>query len=270
MGQSSLDDVSVRAEQAEKLAAESGGIPNPADLPYVEQEDIFECDGALRTYMRNMADAIPLTSENENAIWDEIAELHDLMRRKLYPFAFVVRLHVKLFEKCRNPDTLYEVFSQSAVQAIGGTRRGDPAHARLPREELLDCLKELHSAYAGGDPETIDAARNLLVELMMTYPVQMDQIFRSFDMLRTYAGQLKNPGREAESLLAEELVCTMGEFNSVYQELEGIYHLLDEKRRVLAEGYLRLVVSIAKKFQGRGSPVCRSDSGGQYRADEGA
>ena len=73
-------------------------------------------------------------------------------------------------------------------------------------------------------------------------------------MLRTYAGQLKNPGREAESLLAEELVCTMGEFNSVYQELEGIYHLLDEKRRVLAEGYLRLVVSIAKKFQGRGVP----------------
>ena len=46
----------------------------------------------------------------------------------------------------------------------------------------------------------------------------------------------------------------MEEFNSVYQELEGIYHLLDEKRRVLAEGYLRLVVSIAKKFQGRGVP----------------
>ncbi|MBP3393170.1 MAG: sigma-70 family RNA polymerase sigma factor [Lentisphaeria bacterium] len=253
VGQSSLDDVSVRAEQAEKLAAESGGIPNPADLPYVEQEDIFECDGALRTYMRNMADAIPLTSENENAIWDEIAELHDLMRRKLYPFAFVVRLHVKLFEKCRNPDTLYEVFSQSAVQAIGGT--GEVIRLMpTAREELLDCLKELHCAYAGGDPETIDAARNLLVELMMTYPVQMDQIFRSFDMLRTYAGQLKNPGREAESLLAEELVCTMEEFNSVYQELEGIYHLLDEKRRVLAEGYLRLVVSIAKKFQGRGVP----------------
>ena len=181
VGQSSLDDVSVRAEQAEKLAAESGGIPNPADLPYVEQEDIFECDGALRTYMRNMADAIPLTSENENAIWDEIAELHDLMRRKLYPFAFVVRLHVKLFEKCRNPDTLYEVFSQSAVQAIGGT--GEVIRLMpTAREELLDCLKELHSAYAGGDPETIDAARNLLVELMMTYPVQMDQIFRSFDM----------------------------------------------------------------------------------------
>ena len=89
------------------------------------------------------------------------------------------------------------------------------------KEELLDCLKELHSAYVGGDPETIDAARNLLVELMMAYPVQMDRIFQCFDTLRSYAGQLKNPGQEAESLLAEELVCTMEEFNSVYQELEA-------------------------------------------------
>ena len=51
----SLRKFSDRPVEAEKLAAESGGIPNPADLPYVEQEDIFECDGALRTYMRNMA-----------------------------------------------------------------------------------------------------------------------------------------------------------------------------------------------------------------------
>ena len=159
----------------------------------------------------------------------------------------------ELGERALGPAVILEVAPAEVGARVGGT--GEVIRLMpTAREELLDCLKELHSAYAGGDPETIDAARNLLVELMMTYPVQMDQIFRSFDMLRTYAGQLKNPGREAESLLAEELVCTMEEFNSVYQELEGIYHLLDEKRRVLAEGYLRLVVSIAKKFQGRGVP----------------
>ncbi len=251
--QSSQDDVSVRAVQAEKLAAESGGILGPADLPYMEQESTFECDGALRTYMRNMAEAVPLTTENENAVWDEIAELHELMRRRLYPFPFVVRQHVKLFEKCRNPDTLHEVFSQSAIQALGGT--GEVIRLMpTAKEELLDCLKELYSACAGGDADTIATARSLLVELMMTYPVQMEQIFRCFETLRSYAGQLKNPGAETESLLAGELACTMEEFCSVYQELEGVYHLLEEKRRVLAEGNLRLVVSIAKKFQGRGVP----------------
>ena len=252
-GDLSSEDASVRAEQAEKLAAESGGGPNPADLPWVEQEDTFECDGALRTYMRNMADAVPLTTENENAIWDEIAELHDLMRRKLYPLAFVVRLHAELFEKCRNPDALYEVFTLSAVQTLGGS--GEVIRLMpTAREELLSCLDELHSAFAGGDPETIDAARHLLVELMMAYPIQIDQVFRCLDTLRIYAGQLRKPSPEAENLLKQELFCSMEEFNSVYQELEGIYHLLDEKRRVLAEGNLRLVVSIAKKFHGRGVP----------------
>ena len=89
---------------------------------------------------------------------------------------------------------------------------------------------------------------------MMTYPIQIDQVFRCLDTLRTYAVLLKKPNQETETLLAAELLCSMTEFNSIYQELEGIYHLLDEKRRVLAEGNLRLVVSIAKKFQGRGVP----------------
>ena len=203
--------------------------------------------------MRNMADAVPLTTENENAIWDEIAELHDLLRRKLYPFAFVVRLHVRLFEKCRNPDMLYEVFTQSAVRALGGS--GEMIRLMpVAVEELLHCLQELQDAYAGGDPDTIKGVRRLLVELMMTYPVQIDHVFRCMETLRIYAGQLKTQGRENGSPLDAELLCSSGEFNSAYQELEGICHLLDEKRRVLAEGNLRLVVSIAKKFQGRGVP----------------
>ncbi len=250
---SSADDASAREELAERLAAESGGGPDPADLPLMEREDTFECDGALRTYMRNMADAVPLSTENENAIWDEIAELHDLLRRKLYPFAFVVRLHARLFEKCRNPDMLYEVFTQSAVRALGGS--GEVIRLMpMAKEELLRCLKKLDAACAGGDPDAVDTARQMLVELMMTYPVQIDHVFRCLETLRIYAGQLKTPGQENGPLLGAELLCTEEEFNSVYQEVEGISHLLDEKRRVLAEGNLRLVVSIAKKFQGRGVP----------------
>ena len=250
-----METPAVESDSDSALAESSDNADaNENEKANVDVSSNYECGKILRLYMERLSAAEPLDCNQETSLWDEIRLLHEQIREKMSFFGFVYKQHIRLLEKLKTPDSLSDVFPQSLL-----TENGSAANmlkqTSLVHQELETLYKKLLDAYEVRDAAAVKRFRATGSRLMLKYPIQIEHIFDMLELLRTNRILLNSNEKEnTAELLNHELLCSQEELTHHLQTLDQLSLELDEKRNILVEGNLRLVVSIAKKFQGRGVP----------------
>ncbi|MBP5182851.1 MAG: sigma-70 family RNA polymerase sigma factor [Lentisphaeria bacterium] len=217
----------------------------------------YENDGALEQYLKSLALLEPYGHEKESEMWKELLELQKEFREKISFFAVAPRYLSELLEGCCSPEELDEIFPQSLTRS----RKKGALFQWL--EELKGSLRKnlisLREAFEHRDERALEAARAANRELLLSVPVLLEHAFRlyqKFAAFSLYCGNTPEGGEgaETEKVLHEEFLCTREEFEKRFPDLAAVHQKMDALRHRIAEGNLRLVVSIAKPYHGKGVP----------------
>ncbi|MBO4647707.1 MAG: sigma-70 family RNA polymerase sigma factor [Lentisphaeria bacterium] len=208
----------------------------------------------LRLYMEQLEKAVPLSPEDETRLWETMDGMYLQLRRELAFCGFSYSYAIRLLEQLDAADSLNDIFPQSLI-----SRRGSGKLLRDSRE-LLGRFSEIHgrlrSAFPSGDPAALDAIRAEGAALMADYPFHHELILALVDELRSHRLVVESGETEAKKLLTDTvLFCSCTEFSDWFVKLEKQLDELNAIRNRLVFGYLRLVFSIARKFQGYGVPL---------------
>ncbi len=250
------DRVNSETETETPAQENDSELSNVSDNSENNKEDVssgYECGKILRLYMERLAAAEPLDSDQETALWEDIRGIHEKIREKMAFFGFVYIYHIRLLEKLKTPDSLSDVFPQSLHK--DGNSLEMLKETDKVRVELEELYRKLADAFNGHDAASLKRLRASGCRLMLKYPILIEHIFDLLETLRTNklllnSQETANP----EELLGKELLCSREELANQLKMLDELSAELDAKRNMLVEGNLQLVVSIAKKFQGRGVP----------------
>lgn len=231
---------------------------SPEDLPYAENAEdssvSYECAQVLRQYMDQLSQALPLTSEQETELWAGLDSLHQQLRARLSLFGYTYDHYISLLEKLDTPDSVADVFPQSlVVEHDGAARLLDKS--RILLQSYSGIRRKLAVAFDAGNTAELRKQRGIGADLMTRFPMQIEIVLALVERFRNYRFILNAGSDEIQKpVLQSELLCSVGEFEQGMAEMEKLLDELNRERNCLIEGNLRLVVSITKKFQGRGVP----------------
>jgi RNA polymerase primary sigma factor len=246
------------------------------------QDDVSQSpDDTLGLYLRQMG-AIPLLSRKEEL---ELAQRLEAARRRFVHAAllswFVLGRVVNTFERVQ-ADELAVDPTIDVVTSLGLSREKIlarmPYNLRTLRSLLSKSAAEFRQLLRAGTAAVRARLRRSLwrrvrkaaklteelsprVELLerWTDELQLESAKVSNLARRIDSGGRSRAEREQRTKRIKELRDLMLEVQSTPEELTGLVHVLQERRirfqrarRELAEGNLRLVVSIAKRYRGRG------------------
>ncbi len=230
----------------------SNGEENVSSFHY----STFEHDGALEQYLKQLAFLEPHGREKERELWKELLVLSEKFREELSFFAITPKYLYGLIANCVAPDDFEEVFPHSFIQTRS---RGEFFQWTGDlKNNLQKYLLQLCDAFEENDKKKIRQMRLFLLKLMQQTPILPEHTYHLYDRLVTFSLYCKNMStenvKEAELILKEELMCSVEEFEEHFELLSHSYQKIDLLRHKIAEGNLRLVVSIAKPYHGRGVP----------------
>ncbi len=263
----------LRAEEVvAHAAAEEDDFAEP--LAAV-QPDTAAADDVLGTYLQQMG-AIPLLNRGEEIVMTEglDAARRRYRRAALWNWTVLGRV-LETFERAHAGQAILE----RVVDAVPGLGlNADKVRMRLPRH--LESLRSLQEEAVAEFRQSLRARsqaarvqyrqavrRRLLKAVRLAEELSprtelLDQWVRELETLARRALDLSRlrpaPSCDAK---AEELRDLLFELQSTPEELHGLIRALRQRREVyqrarqeLAAANLRLVVSIAKRYRGRGMP----------------
>ena len=213
-----------------------------------------ECGKVLDRYNEQLARAVPLQVEEEQELWRTLDGLYSRLRSHLSFFGCSYSFAVRHLEELDTLESLGDVFPQSLQHRVGREKLLDRS-----RDLLLRC-SEIHErmrgAFAAGDADALAKARADGAEIPAEYPFLNELVFQLVEQLRNHQLVIGSGDPDAAALLASTvLFCSADEFQSRMDEAEKLLTELDTVRNKLVFGYLRLVFSIAKKYQRHGVPL---------------
>jgi len=219
---------------------------------------------ALSIYMRQMANSPVLSIEEETAYSKEYDVLITQFRRKLYTFAFVARDHLAVLDNI----TIDGIENNFVFPFDEKILSDNPAQKLLLDVSdwsanivnHLDNLKE--SFFAEQDCKAI---RETLSDLLMSHLLKSEYLMEWYEVVLQYfreigaskdASNISNAlSEEKKEVIFDALMMGTQDFIDTIEELKSIRKKADLVRRKILEGNLRLVISIAKRYQQRGLPL---------------
>jgi RNA polymerase primary sigma factor len=228
-------------------------------VPLVAEESATD---ALSVYLKQMG-AIPLLSRDEEVeLTGRLDRLRQRYRRAaLWNWAVLARV-VDTFEAIKAGRVPLER-SVDVVPGLGLT--WESIRARLSRHlaRLQRLLEEARAEAAPRGGKKAVASQRRPNRLRLRHAVRLaEELSPRVELLDLWTADLRHTS-------AREALLTQDELKRLARVVDQRRHLFREARRDLAKANLRLVVSIAKRYRGRGmafSDLIQEGNGGLMRA----
>ena len=209
--------------------------------------------------MRQIADTPLLSHEEEISFAKEYDRIIDCFRKLLYRIAFVADEHLRIISDIN----LDGVESNFAIP-FDGDGSSSPLKPESIFMDLTDWSEQISSKLAAlrdnvlenGSASKAKSLRGSLAETLSRHSLRAEFINEWYEVAQGYLNEssvLEESSNEEESrYLLERLLMNPENFASLMKELETLSASADAVRNKILKSNLRLVISIAKKYQSRG------------------
>ena len=228
-------------------------------MPSPQKSALHEDVDALNIYMRQIAETPLLSYDEEVGLAKEYDEIIQTFRQRLYRIAFVGDEHLRIIADAN----LDDVENNFVIPfESGGSQSGvTPESIFL---DLNDWATQIRSALSNlrenvlrhGPKSDREHLRDSLSRILMKHFLRSEFINEWHEVaegyLREENSNSKSKNEEQSQFLLERLLMSPRDFTALMKELKSISTQADAVRNKILKSNLRLVISIAKKYQSRG------------------
>jgi RNA polymerase primary sigma factor len=273
------DDVQPEALRTPSEEAE----PDEEDLRAVEEEGTQAPDDTLGLYLRQMG-SIPLLNRQQELDLAQRLERARQRYRHAALCSWYVLEHVAVTFECVQAGQLALDPTIDVVGSLGLTRENIllrmPHNVRTLRHVLTQAEAEFRQFLRATSATAQSRLRHRLWRLLRKAAVLAEELSPRIELLERWDVELRQHAQEMAELAEQigrggrsaaqreartrrtkelrdrmlQVRATPDELGRLVQVLQGRHVLYQKVRRELAEGNLRLVVSIAKRYRSRGLP----------------
>ncbi len=241
-------------------------------------EDVSTADqthSSLGAYFRQVSKTTLLTAADEVVTAKAYTESMQAFRRCLCRFGFVALDLVRIIDKVSSGD-VDKYFITSLND--GGKNSSQAIFLDLEKwkSQIVSAHAQVAEQFRGGNKDAAVEAREVMADLLIKHLVSLEQLEEWYEdmhglvvisggedgegaslrrLIKKKSDQPPPPlSREKTDLIEGKTLVSVQDFLQLSSEIEGFRSIAATARQRIVEGNLRLVVSIAKKFQDKGVP----------------
>ncbi len=242
----------------------------PAEDIVAEKLDTPDSD-ALSIYMRQMAASQTLSLEEERSYAMSYDNIMMEFREKLYTVGYVAVEHLRAVGNIEidNIENNFIIRHDDAASGGMSSPEGILLDLRKWGRKIENLHSILRSGFQGkGAQDELQAIRLKLSKTLSRHLLKHEYLAEWYDVGLSYlkevgiksldqgsAGEKNTISEERKDFIRKKLLMEIQEFRDLMCELQSIRSKADNVRAKILQGNLRLVISVAKRFQFRGLPL---------------
>jgi len=231
-------------------------------------ENFDSSPDALQCYLRSIGGIEPLSPEETTKLMRELEMTTMAFQKQISRFGIVVSEYLRGIEELiQTGNDKEERFQYSSLSVLSSDAAERIAHLKKLQSGIQTDFLPLQKTYDRNAPQKNDRLREALSEKMTGLVLCGDTMedlrkvisgylspnkSEALDLPQVFDSQSFSP--EQLELVCEKFLMTPDEIPGEAAALHQAYVRLSSLRKSLLENNLRLVISVAQKFRGRGLP----------------
>ncbi|UDQ96524.1 sigma-70 family RNA polymerase sigma factor [Lentisphaerota bacterium WC36G] len=217
---------------------------------------------SLQQYFNDMKDIDLLDAEEQLKVSENIESSIDKLRQNIFNFGFVMNEYLLVLAEC-DKGSIDEYFSPSAFMNIDNVLEKQQL-LQAWRREVEAIKNDLELAFKEKSKK-IAKVREVALKILNRYPVKNDLLEEWYSVIRDYINKYRllehystkfvDLDEHQRTFLEDKFLLDLKKAVELFLQMKEIRQEVSDKRNILLECNLRLVVSVAKGFSNRGVPL---------------